>query len=62
MKYGFILGYRVGELYRVIRIPLLEIVHDTNHQSELWHRNKENPRGPFPSIGRRSMIIPNRME
>ena len=36
MRYAFTLGSRFEGLYRVIGRPLLELVHDTNHLSELW--------------------------
>jgi len=32
------LGSRFEGLYRVTGRPLLALVHDTNHISELWHR------------------------
>lgn len=36
MRDAFILGSRVEGLFRVNERPLLEMVHDGNHQSELW--------------------------
>lgn len=49
MKDAINLGSIVGGLYRVIGRPLLEKFHDTNHQSEIWHRNKTKYKGPYPS-------------
>jgi len=34
---AFTLGSRFEGLYRVIGITLLAMVHNTNHQSEMWH-------------------------
>ena len=38
LRDAFTLGYRFERLYKVIVRPLLALVHDTNHQSKLWHR------------------------
>ena len=38
MRDAFTLGSRFEGLYRVIGIPLLALVHNTNHLNELWHR------------------------
>lgn len=38
MRDAFILGSRYEGLYRFTGRPLLELVHDTNHLSELWPR------------------------
>lgn len=38
MRDAFILGYRFEGLYRVNGRPLLALVHDTDHQSELSQR------------------------
>lgn len=35
---AFTLGSRFEGLYRVTRRPLLALVNDIDHQSELWHR------------------------
>lgn len=37
MRDAFKLGSRYEGLYRVTGRPLLALVHDTNHRSELWH-------------------------
>jgi len=38
MRDAFTLGSRIEGLYRVNGRPLLAMVHNINHQSELWHR------------------------
>lgn len=37
MKDAFTLGLRSEGLYEITRRPLLALVHNTNHLSELWH-------------------------
>lgn len=38
MRDALTLGSRIEELYRVNGRPMRAMVHDSNHQSELWHR------------------------
>lgn len=38
MRYAFTLGSRTEGLYRVNGREIRALVHDNNHQSELWHR------------------------
>lgn len=37
MKYAFTLGMRSEGIYKFIGRPLLALVHNTNHLTELWH-------------------------
>jgi len=34
---AFTLGSRIEGLYKVYGIPIRALVHDSNHQCEMWH-------------------------
>ena len=43
MRDAFTLGCGIEGLYRVNRRPLQPMIHDINHQSELWYQRLAHP-------------------